>query len=163
MDAFWLSLRLLCLLGVANGAPVLAKRVLGDRWNAPLDAGVRLGDGRPLLGPAKTYRGVGVAVLATALAAPLLGIPLAVGAVIGAAAMAGDALSSFAKRRLGAPPSGRATGLDQIPEALLPLLAVRSALDLSAGQIFGVVAAFFVLEQPVARLLHRLGIRDRPY
>jgi CDP-2,3-bis-(O-geranylgeranyl)-sn-glycerol synthase len=103
------------------------------------------------------------AVLAAALAATLLGLPVAVGAAIGAAAMAGDALSSFVKRRLGVAPSGRATGLDQVPEALLPLLVVRGALDLSWLQVAAVTAAFFALQMPVAWLAHRLGLHERPY
>ena len=163
MEDLWLAFRLLCLLGIANGAPIFAARLLGDRYSAPLDGGARFVDGAPVLGPRKTVRGVIVAMLASALGAPLLGVPMVLGVQIGAAAMAGDALSSFVKRRLGIPPSGRATGLDQIPEALLPLLVVRSALDLSLAQILGVVIAFFALERPVARLFYRLGIRNRPY
>ena len=77
--------------------------------------------------------------------------------------MTGDALSSFVKRRLGIASSGQATGLDQIPEALLPLLLVAGWLDLGWLQIVGVTAAFFVLEIPLARWTHRLGLRDRPY
>lgn len=49
MDAFLLAARLLLLLGVANTAPIGAKLLLGDRWSAPLDAGWRFRDGRPLL------------------------------------------------------------------------------------------------------------------
>lgn len=163
MDEVWTAVRLLVLLGVANAAPVAAKRVLGARWSTPLDGGLRFVDGRPLLGPAKTVRGVVASVAAAALAAVLLGLPVGVGAAIGAAAMAGDALSSFVKRRLGVAPSGRATGLDQVPEALLPLLVVRGALDLSWLQVAAVTAAFFALQMPVAWLAHRLGLHERPY
>jgi CDP-2,3-bis-(O-geranylgeranyl)-sn-glycerol synthase len=77
--------------------------------------------------------------------------------------MLGDALSSFVKRRLGISSSGRATGLDQIPEALLPLLVVRATLGLSALQIAAITLAFFALEIPLARLSFWLGLRNRPY
>lgn len=163
MNAIWLSLKLLLLLALANTAPLLLKRWLGARWAWPIDAGLRFVDGRPLLGASKTWRGCGAAVLATALAAPLFGLPLLVGATIGAASMAGDALSSFVKRRLGMAPSGKATGLDQIPEALLPLLLVRESLGLTLAQIVAVTLVFFVLEMPLAAWFHRLGLRDRPY
>ena len=163
MHDFWLGLRLLLLLGAANSGPIVAKRLLGARWSWPLDAGLRMPDGRPLLGPSKTVRGVVVAVVACMLCAPVLGLPVAAGALTGAAAMAGDALSSFVKRRLAIEPSGQAFGLDQIPEALLPLLAVQGLLNLSWLQVAAVTAAFFLLEVPVARLAHRLGLRDRPY
>lgn len=163
MDDFWLGIRLLLLLAVANSAPIATRRLLGARWSVPLDGGLRFFDGRPLLGPSKTVRGVVVAVAACALCAPLLGLPLALGALIGAASMAGDALSSFIKRRLAIESSGQAFGLDQVPEALLPLLAVQGLLDLSLLQVAAVTAAFFLLEIPLARLSFRLGLRERPY
>ncbi len=77
--------------------------------------------------------------------------------------MAGDALSSFVKRRLAIEPSGRAVGIDQIPESLLPLLALQWSLGLSFLQIVAITAAFGLLEVPLARLAHRIGFRDRPY
>lgn len=163
MDDLGLGLRLLVLLGAVNAAPIVAKRLLGARWAAPLDGGLHFVDGRRLLGPSKTARGVVAAVAAGALGAVLLGLPAGVGAAIGAAAMAGDALSSFVKRRLGVEPSGRATGLDQVPEALLPLVVVRDALDLGWLQVAVVTAAFFALEMPIARWAYRVGLRDRPY
>ena len=163
MDGFWLGFRLLMLLAVANVAPIVVKRLLGPRWRMPLDGGLRFVDGRPLLGASKTVRGVVAAVVATALVAPVVAIPWELGARIGVAAMAGDALSSFVKRRAGIASSDRATGLDQIPEALLPLLAVQGPLDLSPLQVAGTTLAFFVLEIPFARLFHLLGLRDKPY
>jgi hypothetical protein len=95
LTTFWLGLRLLLLIGAANVAPIVAKRVLGARWNAPLDGGLRFFDGRPLLGSSKTVRGLVAAVATATLGAAALGIPLSAGALIGAAAMSGDALSSF--------------------------------------------------------------------
>ena len=163
MEDLSLAVRLLCLLGVANSAPILGKRLLGSRWSQPLDGGLRFLDGRPVLGASKTVRGVVLAIVASAAAAPVLGVSAKIGAVVGAGAMAGDALSSFVKRRLGVPSSGRAPGLDQIPEALLPLLAARAPLGLSPAQIAGVTIAFLALEPPLARLAYRLGLRDRPY
>ncbi len=128
-------LQILVLLTLANGAPVVAKKIFGERFNSPLDGGVAFFDGRPLFGKSKTIRGIVVAVLATAAAAPLIGLSLATGAIVAAAAMAGDLLSSFTKRRLGFKPSSQALGLDQIPESLLPMLAARTMLPLSALDI----------------------------
>ena len=162
-DSVWLGLQLLLLIGAANIAPIVAKRVLGGVGDAPIDFGLRFVDGRPLLGAAKTWRGLAAAMAFGLLAALALGLPAAIGIVIGATAMAGDALSSFVKRRLGIASSGKATGLDQIPEALLPLLAVQSALQLSLPMIAGVTLAFFVLALPLARWSHRIGLRDQPH
>ena len=163
MHDLWLSAQLLLLLAIANSAPIVAKRLLGTRWAWPLDGGMRLRDGRPLLGPSKTVRGVVAAVVACMICAQLLGLPMVVGALTGAGAMAGDALSSFTKRRMAIEPSGQAFGIDRGPEALLPLLAVKGLLDLSLLDIAAITLAFVVLEGPLARLAHRLGLREKPY
>jgi CDP-archaeol synthase len=163
MHDLWLSLQLLLLLGVANTAPIVAKRLMGSRWDWPLDAGVKLPDGRPLLGPSKTVRGVVAAIAACALCALLVGLPAMTGVLIGAAAMTGDACSSFIKRRLAIAPSGQAFGIDQVPESLLPLLATRCVLDIPLLQVAAVTAAFVLLEVPLARIAHRLGFREQPY
>lgn len=58
MDDIWTSFRLFLLLGVANTAPLVAKRLFGPRWSAPLDGGLIFFDGRPLFGSSKTIRGL---------------------------------------------------------------------------------------------------------
>ncbi len=156
-------LQLLVLLGVANGAPVIAKKLCGGIAAWPLDGGLRFFDRRPLFGRSKTVRGIVVSVAATTAAAPALGLRPALGAVVGATAMAGDLISSFIKRRLARPPSSRATGLDQIPEALLPLIACRGVLSLGATDIGLAVVLFFVGEIVLSQLFYRLGLRDQPY
>lgn len=158
-----LILQLIILLALANGTPLVAKKLLGSRLAWPLDGGVTFVDGRPLLGASKTVRGVAAAVLATTVAAPLIGLSAGLGAVIGTSAMAGDAVSSFVKRRLGLPPSSRATGLDQILESLFPALAGRAMLPLTAWDIVIVVVVFFVGEIVLSRALYRVHLRDRPY
>lgn len=158
-----LLLRLLALLAVANGTPLFAKKLFGDLLAYPVDGGWRFLDGRRLFGPSKTVRGVVLAVALTAAAAPWLGIDAPIGAVLGAAAMAGDLFSSFCKRRAALPSSARATGLDQIPEALLPLLLAGIWLGLSGLFIAIGVAAFFIGEIVLSRLLHQLHLREQPY
>lgn len=163
MEEWWFALRVLLLLAVSNTAPILATRLFGQRWCAPLDGGYSFLDGRPLLGPSKTWRGLIAAICSTTLAAGLLAISPVIGAVMGAAAMLGDAISSFVKRRLGIASSGRATGLDQIPEALLPLLVLYTTLALSPIEVFAITSAFFLLEIPLAQLSFWAGLRERPY
>jgi CDP-archaeol synthase len=156
-------LQLLILLLLANGTPVIVMRVLGRRFAYPLDGGARFFDGQRVFGPSKTIRGVLSSVLVTALCAPVIGLEWKIGAVVGSAAMAGDLFSSFLKRRLRLPPSSRATGLDQVPESLLPLLLCRSMLALTIVDIAVGVALFFVGEVVLSRLLYKLHIRSRPY
>jgi CDP-diglyceride synthetase len=158
-----LILHTLILLTLANGAPVVAKKIFGNRFGVPLDFGVTFFDGRPVFGSSKTFRGIAVSVLATAACAPLMGLDLTIGATVAGAAMAGDLFSSFVKRRLNLPPSSQALGLDQIPESLLPMLACRAALSLSAADIVLGTGVFFAGELVLSRLLFRAHLRDEPY
>jgi CDP-diglyceride synthetase len=156
-------LQLIILLTLANGSPVIAKRVMGDRLAAPVDGGFILPDGAPLFGRSKTVRGIVLAVLVTAIGAPIVGLDWRLGAIVGTTAMLGDLLSSFIKRRLKLVPSAQATGLDQIPESLLPALASRAPMALGLVDIAAVVAIFLIGEIVLSRLLYALRIRDRPY
>src|SRR6476620_5073413 len=156
-------LQLLLLMMLANGAPIVAKKIFGPRFSFPLDAGIIFFDGRPLFGPSKTIRGILIAVLITTASAPLIGLDLTIGAIVAGAAMAGDLFSSFVKRRLNFPPSSRALGLDQVPESLLPMLACRDALSLTITDIALGVGVFFVGELILSRLLYQVHLRDEPY
>ena len=163
MNVMGLLAAVLVLLIVANGAPILAAWLLGSGWSRPLDGGRVLADGRPLLGDHATWRGVVVAVVATGLMGAWLGLGAAMGAWLGLLAMMGDALSSFIKRRLGLEPGAKARGLDQIPEALLPLLGVAGPLGLGWVDILLAVAAFTAFDMAVSGPLYRLHLRHRPY
>ncbi len=159
----WPILQSLVILTLANTAPVVAKKVFGARFSHPVDGGLTFFDKRPLLGSSKTVRGLVVSVLATAAGAPIVGVEPAVGAFMAAAAMAGDLLASFVKRRLNFSPSSQALGLDQLPESLLPLLVGWQALSLTGVEIVVVLTIFFIGELILARLFYRLGLRDQPY
>jgi CDP-diglyceride synthetase len=156
-------LQLILLLTMANGAPVVTKKIFGSHFAAPLDFGATFFDGRPVFGSSKTIRGIATAILATAACAPLIGLDLTIGAIVAGTAMLGDLFSSFVKRRLKLPPSSKALGLDQIPESLLPLLACRESLSLTAADIVTGVGIFFAGELVLSRLLFRVHLRDEPY
>jgi CDP-2,3-bis-(O-geranylgeranyl)-sn-glycerol synthase len=100
------------------------------------------GDGRRLLGPSKTWSGFlvgaslaipfGLLEAALILAAPpnlrlvprwgpSLAASLPIVALVSYGAMAGDALGSFLKRRLGRPSGARTLLVDQLPFVLLPI------------------------------------------
>jgi hypothetical protein len=159
----WLLLRLVVLLALANGAPVIAKVLWGGRHARPIDHGLRWFDRRPLFGASKTDRGVVTAIAASLGGSLILGMDWRIGLTVGVAAMAGDLFSSFVKRRLGFPLHGRATGLDQIPESLLPLLSCGPALGLTAADIASGVVAFVLGEIVLSRWLYAHKLRDRPY
>jgi CDP-2,3-bis-(O-geranylgeranyl)-sn-glycerol synthase len=157
-----LELKLLVLVMIANGTPILARRLLRDRWAWPVDGNRLFVDRRPLLGPAKTFRGLLAALAASALAAPLLGFDAILGLVVGSTAMAGDLVSSFVKRRLGLRSSQQALGLDQGLESLFPMVACKRLLGFGWDTVIIVVVAFAVVGVLLSRLLFRLGILGRP-
>ena len=156
-------LQSLVILTLANSTPVFAKKIFGRRFARPLDGGITFFDRRPLFGSSKTIRGILLSILITTAGAPLVGLEPEIGAYMAGAAMVGDLFSSFVKRRLNLPPSSRALGLDQVPEAFLPLLAGREALSLTAVDIALTVAIFFVGEIILSRLLYKAHLRDEPY
>ena len=156
-------LQLLVLITLANGAPIIAKKIFGPRFSFPLDAGTVFFDGRPLFGASKTIRGILISVLITTASAPLIGLDLTIGAIVAGAAMAGDLFSSFVKRRLNSPPSSHALGLDQVPESLFPMLACRDALSLTIADIALGVGIFFIGALILSRFLFRAHLRDEPY
>jgi len=158
-----LILKLLILLVVANGAPVIAQRILGHLWRSPVDGGRRWTDGRRIFGSSKSWRGLICAVTAAAIVAVLLGYVWWFGAVFGALAMTGDLLSSFCKRRLGLSASDRARGLDQVPESLLPGLFAWQTAGLSPFGVVLLVVLFTLICWWSSPILYRLRIRRRPY
>ncbi len=156
-------LQILFFLLVANGSPVLVRKLLSDRFNYPVDGGYCLPDGQPMFGVSKTWRGIISSMLLCGLLAWLLRDDFVLGLMIGLAAMLGDLFSSFIKRRMKMPSSSMAPLLDQIPESLFPSLVLVQYYQLQIEQLIFVVGVFIVLELMLSRLLFRLGIRRRPY
>jgi hypothetical protein len=158
-----LVVRLLVLLTVANGAPVIATKIFAGSFARPLDNSLILADGQPLFGPSKTWRGVVLAIAATVAFAPWIGFDWTTGLLVGVAAMIGDLVSSFVKRRMGLSSKAMALGLDQVPESLFPALLCRWVLPIDLAEIICVTVLFFVGELALSRILYALAIRDRPY
>lgn len=150
----------LILIGWANGAPVLARLGLGSHCAWPVDGGLRLGDGRPLLGRSKTWRGWAASVLTTPLMAEALGLPWLLGLAVAVVAMLADAATSFVKRRLDLPSSASAPVLDQAPESLLPALLLLQPLGLGVLEVLLVVLVFLVIDLVLTPLVQ--GWRARP-
>lgn len=132
---------LLAILVAANGAPVLAARVMGTRGARPIDFGLRLPDGRPLFGSHKSWRGLVCGIAAAGLVGALTPRGFVAGASCGLLSLYGDLISSFLKRGLKLPVGRHVPLLDQVPEAAMPLLAYsmvdRAALASCAVFIVG--------------------------
>ncbi len=149
----WLIGELVLLLVVANATPVILSLLLGNHWKQPVDRGILFTDGRPLLGPSKTVRGLLGSITVCTLLAPLGDLNHLQGAAFGALAMLGDLASSFCKRRLGLRSGHSAPLLDQLPETLLPLWVMLPALDASALEVAAAIAAFTIIDLLFTRLL----------
>ena len=147
----WISWQALVLLVLANSAPVVVSWLAGRHAAWPIDFGIALRDGERLLGDHKTWRGLFAAALACGAAAPWLGLPALPAAGLGAMAMVGDALSSFVKRRLRRGPGAWLPGLDQVPEAALPLLAGWWLLELDPARFAGTLLAFTLMGSMASR------------
>ena len=152
---------LVLLLVIANGAPFVAHRLFGKFLDQPLDRNKVFRDGRPLLGPAKTVRGVFSAIIATTVLAPLVGLGPVQGAVFGLLAMLGDMASSFIKRRLTIATSQSAPLLDQLPETLVPLIVMQQALSATLPEIAAASIIFMLIDLAFSWLRDRLHRQPR--
>lgn len=155
--------RNLFLLMAANIPPLVAARVLGPRWARPVDGGSKAPDGRRLLGDAKTWRGCAVSLIGTMAVGCCMNVAPAVAMRFGLLSMGGDIVASFLKRRIGIAVHGRSPVLDQLPEAILPFVFLRRQLATRRRDVIEAIFVFTVLEEPLSRVLFRLGLRDRPF
>jgi CDP-2,3-bis-(O-geranylgeranyl)-sn-glycerol synthase len=145
------ALGALLLVVVANVAPWMTARCLGY-WRAPLDGGVTLPDGTRLLGDHKTWRGLILGTLACGATAWLLQYPLLLGIAFGLLSLAADSASSFVKRRLRLRPGAEIPGLDQLPEALVPLVVLSGPLGLPLTDSVVIAVVFMLLDIAAVRV-----------
>jgi CDP-2,3-bis-(O-geranylgeranyl)-sn-glycerol synthase len=151
-------IKLVLLLVITNGAPVIARLLLRRRFNQPLDGNLKFVDGRPLLGPAKTVRGIVSAMLLTAMTATLFDLTPLQGLLFALLGMSGDLLSSFIKRRLGITSSRSAPLLDQLPETVLPLWVMHPVLEETLQEACIAILVFFVIDWFISKLRENISI-----
>src|SRR5450759_3747866 len=78
-------LQLLVLMTLANGTPIVAKKIFGPRFARPLDAGIIFFDGRPVFGHSKTIRGILASIFITTMGSLLIGMGMTIGAAVASA------------------------------------------------------------------------------
>lgn len=156
-------LHLLLLIIIANGAPIVTRKLFDGAFGQAIDLGYMLPDNRRLFGSSKTWRGVFSALFFTAVASWLLESTIETGLLIAVYAVCGDLCSSFIKRRLSMRPSSMAPLLDQVPESLLPAMMLRHDFDLDMASVFWLVLIFIIIELPLSHILYRWGVRNRPF
>lgn len=155
--------KFLILVILINGAPILVRYVLKERFSTPVDFNYRLTDGHFLFGPAKTWRGVIAAIITGGLVAFLLSYEWYLGVYVALASMTGDLFSSFIKRRSGMPSSSMALLLDQLPEVLFPAFLFMQSLQLTYYSVLYAAVIFVVAELLLSQLLYKWGIRKQPF
>jgi len=156
-------IHLLLMIVVANSSPIIMYKLLHDKYNYAIDAGIIFFDGQPLLGTSKTWRGIISSLLITSIIGIILGYAASTGFFISLLAMAGDLCSSFIKRRLKCPPSSKAILLDQIPESLLPAAVMMYLFGLNYFSVFLLISLFVIFEIYMSKILYLWGMRKRPY
>lgn len=149
----------------ANGSPVLLRYK-----GTPIDRGVRLPDGRPLLGPGKTWEGLIIGFLYGSVIAFLLSAltcsPLIfyAGVLASLGALLGDILGAFIKRRLGLARGAPAPVLDQLDfysGVLYLLYAAHIILD--PRIILGFAPIIIILHRATNVAAHRLRLKPVPW
>ena len=144
----------LLLVIVANVMPWAAAQYFSDYWRAPLDGGATFADGSRILGDHKTWRGLMAGTLACGGVAWILRYPLFLGIAFGILSLAADTASSFVKRRFRLPPGAEIPGMDQLPEALVPLVVLSRPLGLGFTGSVVIALIFLFLDLAVMRLRH---------
>ncbi len=159
----FLYLKILLILGTANFLPILARMLLKDKFATPVDMGILFMDNRRLFGPHKTWRGILFSIAGTSIFSSFLGFHPITGMKIAFFSMMGDLTASFIKRRMGLASGAKATGIDQVIEAALPLVILKNELVIDWPDIIIVVIIFSVAERILSVPLYKLGIRRNPH
>jgi len=155
---------------IANSSPV----VFSGR--IPMDLGKKFWDGKRLLGPGKTFKGLVAAIAIGTTTGFILAsangvfLPQAefkqkilAGFLLSAGTMAGDLLGSFIKRRLDIPPGAQHEFFDQLL-FLGGALALTSTIYLPTWQeIVFLVVITYILHKTFNYLAHYLKLKNVPW
>ena len=169
----WLATILFFLpAGIANAAPVLAKKIpIIKNWKTPLDMGITW-HGKPVFGKNKTWRGVVTGSLIAGLTAVLLSplvnygegllIAFGLGVIMGFGALFGDAVESALKRRRGISSGNSWFPFDQIDYIIGGLLFLIPFTNLTWRQMGLIFVTFLGLHLVTAYCGYLLGLKDKP-
>ncbi|MCE4628551.1 MAG: CDP-2,3-bis-(O-geranylgeranyl)-sn-glycerol synthase [Desulfurococcales archaeon] len=154
---------------VSNASPVVIAKLLNGRMH-PIDFGRYFVDGRRILGDGKTWEGLAFGVAVGTLVGAIIGLALGdisyytLAGLIGSfAALLGDILGSFIKRRYGIERGACVPILDQLDFYTLAVFALWLAgypVKCSAAVLLG----FFVIIAHVTTnyAAYRLDLKPRP-
>lgn len=137
--------KVLFLLLLINSTPFLFIAAFPRAGKWPLDNNLIFMDGFRLLGRHKTVAGFLSGVLAGAIGGGILGFPVWAGLAAGCLSMTGDSVSSFLKRRLGAPEGTHLPVLDEVFESAMPLVFFHYLLSPGWLPTGGVLVSFIAI------------------
>lgn len=161
--------------GIANMSPVFANRIpVLNRWKTPIDLG-KSWHGKRLLGENKTWRGLVFGTFMAGLTALLIRIftnPSAsldihatfvfAGALMGAGALIGDAVESFAKRQMNIAPGSAWFPFDQTDYIIGGLLIIYPIYHPSFRLMLAIGLLYFGLHLVSSYIGYLLGLKDKP-
>jgi len=150
---------------VANGSAVLAARL---RRRHPLDFGKNFLDGRRIFGDGKTFEGVAIGVSAGTLLgyAPNLAysyLTLLDAFLLATAAIVGDLLGAFIKRRLCMPRGYPAFPLDQLDFLLMALLVYSLYRELQIPLLLAAVVLTPIIHRATNYAAYKLRLKKEPW
>ncbi|WP_054857280.1 CDP-2,3-bis-(O-geranylgeranyl)-sn-glycerol synthase [Vulcanisaeta sp. JCM 16159] len=161
---------------VANATPVIASKVF--RRRTPIDLGRNFIDGRRLFGDGKTYEGFITGLLAGFVIGEFTYIMVTRAVNIASelpnslavfvmciAALLGDLLGAFIKRRLGLPRGAPAPLLDQLDFLLAALLALWLVQPSALKVIYVVIAVLITppIHLATNTIAYLLGLKREPW
>lgn len=188
MDTFLFAFWFFLPAGLANASPVFFNKIpFISRWNTPLDFGLIRG-GKRLFGDNKKWRGLIGGILVAALTVYLqyklarssvTGVGLVIsqlsdkvnyfdsrilwlGPLLGFGALAGDAIESFFKRRVGVKAGESWFPFDQTDYIVGGLLASLLVVRLSLAQYLAIFIIYFGLHLISSYVGYLLKLKQKP-
>lgn len=158
----FIDLKILFLLWIINFTPPLLAFFLEDKYNQPVDFGKKFQDGRQILGPHKTWRGIAGSLICGGLLAIIFHFPVWLGFLSALLSMSGDLTSSFIKRRLKKPSGRNFPGLDQFFEGALPFLVLTPYFQLSLVKT-GLLIFMFCLGAYLGSIFYKSILLKEPF
>ncbi|MEO8863341.1 MAG: CDP-archaeol synthase [Candidatus Saccharimonadales bacterium] len=172
MNNYWAAILFFLPAGIANMAPVLAKKVpFVNKIDWPMDLNLKW-RGKRLLGKNKTWRGLLAGVLLGGITAVVVAklnhdvvvniAPFWVGCLLGFGALIGDAIESFFKRQLDVKPGHSWFPFDQTDYIIGGLIIIMPFVDLPLWASITILVTYFGMHIIVAYIGFLLGLKDKP-
>ncbi len=151
---------------LGNSAPVFLGKIKTPLLR-PIDAGKKLNDGSRLLGDGKTWQGVFSSMIGGALGGYIASFfrngSIPTGIIIGFAAIFGDMIGSFTKRRLKMKRGDKAGLLDQMDFITVSLIVASMFYSFDWKQILFILLSTPLIHRTSNIVGYKLGLKQVPW